>query len=360
MASETKVGLIAGLTFIICFAVILANRGGHEFTTASGPSPFEPDTRAAGDWQIPSPTGAVQRSSARAGREVGIQSSRETASRRLPQDVPSARRPRSPQGHDRQLDHAADTTQDRTDVAQAERAPHSVIGSSPEQAGSGDGHGTTLISSSQEADSRLALLERRLDELAEDLTAPRTSTTVRINGARPKPAPAQASKPVSSVPSRESGALGAAHYAVMSGDTLSSIAAAHYGRKSTRSVNAIFDANRGVLSSPDVLRPGMELVIPAIEGANPVPSVSSGVGETKARRQSSPPAREVGQPSRWYQIKKNDRYVTIAREQLGNASRWPEIHELNKDKFPDAGRIRTGVRIRLPVRRLAASTERRP
>ena len=27
MARETKVGLIAGLAFIICFAVILANRG---------------------------------------------------------------------------------------------------------------------------------------------------------------------------------------------------------------------------------------------------------------------------------------------------------------------------------------------
>ena len=27
MAGETKVGLLAGLAFIICFAVILANRG---------------------------------------------------------------------------------------------------------------------------------------------------------------------------------------------------------------------------------------------------------------------------------------------------------------------------------------------
>lgn len=345
MASETKVGLIAGLTFIICFAVILANRGGHEFTTGSAPSPFDPDARASGDWQIPAPTRAVQRSSAHPGRQSGIPSSRETASRRQRQDVPPVRRPRSPQRHDRKLDHAAGTTRDHTDVAQA---------------WSGDGHGTTLISSSQEADSRLALLERRLDELAEDVTTPRRSTTVRIDDATPKPTPVPASKPVSSVPSRKSGALVMARHTVVSGDTLSRIAAAHYGRKSTRFVNAIFDANRGVLSSPDVIRLDMELVIPAIEGVAPVPSVSSGGHETKVRRQSSPPAREAGQPSRWYQIKQNDRYVTIAREQLGDAGRWPEIHELNKDKFPDAGRIRTGVRIRLPVRRLAASTERRP
>ena len=59
-------------------------------------------------------------------------------------------------------------------------------------------------------------------------------------------------------------------------------------------------------------------------------------------------------------MQKNDRYVSIAREQLGDASRWREIHELNKDKFPDPQRIREGVRIRLPSTVVASVKGTRP
>ncbi|MCH8242662.1 MAG: hypothetical protein IH897_08635 [Planctomycetes bacterium] len=62
---------------------------------------------------------------------------------------------------------------------------------------------------------------------------------------------------------------------------------------------------------------------------------------------------------RWYQIKKNDRYVSIARNELGNESRWQEIFELNKKKFPDPSRIRSGVRIKLPAVAVADSSRGR-
>jgi nucleoid-associated protein YgaU len=60
-------------------------------------------------------------------------------------------------------------------------------------------------------------------------------------------------------------------------------------------------------------------------------------------------ARKPAPHVRWYQIKKNDRYISIARRQLGDARRWREVYELNKDKFPDPQRIREGVRIKLPL-----------
>jgi hypothetical protein len=52
--------------------------------------------------------------------------------------------------------------------------------------------------------------------------------------------------------------------------------------------------------------------------------------------------------------------MSIAREQLGDAARWKELHLLNRDKFPDPGRIREGVRIKLPaVKGLALAEPRR-
>ena len=48
-------------------------------------------------------------------------------------------------------------------------------------------------------------------------------------------------------------------------------------------------------------------------------------------------------------MKKGDRYATIAREHLGDARRWQEIAELNREIFPDPSKIRYGVRIRLPA-----------
>ena len=51
---------------------------------------------------------------------------------------------------------------------------------------------------------------------------------------------------------------------------------------------------------------------------------------------------------KWYQIKPKDRYTKIAREQLGDATRWREIFEMNKEVFSDPNMIRPGVRIKLP------------
>ncbi len=53
---------------------------------------------------------------------------------------------------------------------------------------------------------------------------------------------------------------GARTYTVKSGDTLSKIAKAHYGDASK--YPKIFDANRKILSDPDLIQPGQVLTIP--------------------------------------------------------------------------------------------------
>lgn len=51
-----------------------------------------------------------------------------------------------------------------------------------------------------------------------------------------------------------------ARHTVASGESLSKIAKHYYGN--AMKYNAIFDANRNLLSNPDVIHPGQELVIP--------------------------------------------------------------------------------------------------
>ena len=152
-------------------------------------------------------------------------------------------------------------------------------------------------------------------------------------------------------------ALGrSAQYVVKAGDTLYKIAGGQYGRRSAKVIDAIYQANRSVLSSPDLLRIGAELTLPTVEGVAGPAGVSSRAsaprGTTAAA--AAPKSRTGAQGFRWYQIKKHDRYVTIAREQLGDGSRWREIYELNKDKFPDPQLIRDGVRINMPAARPAS------
>jgi hypothetical protein len=53
---------------------------------------------------------------------------------------------------------------------------------------------------------------------------------------------------------------GQRRYTVQSGDTLSKIAKQFYG--DANAYNKIFEANRNILSDPDKIRPGQDLVIP--------------------------------------------------------------------------------------------------
>jgi hypothetical protein len=56
------------------------------------------------------------------------------------------------------------------------------------------------------------------------------------------------------------GQAGGRRYTVQSGDSLSKIAKQFYG--DSNAYNKIFEANRNVLTDPDKIKPGQELVIP--------------------------------------------------------------------------------------------------
>jgi nucleoid-associated protein YgaU len=59
-------------------------------------------------------------------------------------------------------------------------------------------------------------------------------------------------------------------------------------------------------------------------------------------------ARDVTAQASVYVVQSGDSLSKIAKEVLGDASRWPEIFEANKDKLKDPNLIHPGQELRIP------------
>ncbi|MCH8146549.1 MAG: LysM peptidoglycan-binding domain-containing protein [Planctomycetes bacterium] len=340
MARETKVGLIAGLAFIICFAVILSNRG------RLVPSPQDPPTRF---------------------QYVAAETITPPASNRRP---PQRRTASATRGAATNPPRPAGTDQGLANTV----SNHNPSGASP-PASSGLSNPQRGPQNAQVADARSSdeaerfrQLEARIEALSQKLALEgrrelrmadkEQQTVIQADTERAPPPSPPARQSTANPPPAANREMG--RHTVTSGDTLSKIAFTYYGSKSRRPINALIDANRGVLSDPDVLGIGMELVLPVVAGFEK-PHKGTAARTPEADQDAAEPRRprtradETG-PFRWYQIKKNDRYVSIARDELGDESRWKEIFELNKKAFPDPSRIRSGVRIKLPTVAMADSS----
>lgn len=182
----------------------------------------------------------------------------------------------------------------------------------------------------------------------------------------------------------EGGGEAPARHKVSKGETLSVLARKYLGSSAPKNIKLLYEANRDVLKSPNSVREGQELRIPAMPSSKPVGAdrgagsngqeaaenpveISPRPDSNRGKVAQAPEGREQGSarqatakideaakgpagPSwRWYQIQSNDRLISIARDELGDSRRWKEILDLNRDRIPDPNRIRTGVRIRLPL-----------
>ncbi len=104
-----------------------------------------------------------------------------------------------------------------------------------------------LVTAEGRVDTRI-LLQQLVSQAASATEAPTVLTAAAV-------APSPVTRPASRTDSPE-------FYTVAAGDSLGSIAIRFYGNFDL--YQTIFEANRGVLSSPDQIRAGQRLVIPAI------------------------------------------------------------------------------------------------
>ncbi len=337
MARETKVGLLVGLAFIICFAVILANRGRDDTAASAGSVLSDAGSRVVTSLQDklsrgikPNPAQEPARHSAgvptpTTGSELVLQEGAGPAGMQPPAaSTPTL--PRPPAG-----DGAVRTP--LGPPVSPEVSDRTLASHIPAPAVSGF-------------------------ELQNGRSGAPPSGGVVSTGTQPPPSGKSESDSANASPGSS--------YTVASGDTLSKIAIAHYGNKSRSTVNAVFQANRKALENPDSLRAGLVLALPNLAGASrpnaaepPKPATTRPKAETAKVEKSKKPADPPASGFRWYQVQKDDRLVSIAREQLGDGGRWKELHEMNKDKFPDPQKIREGVRIKLPAAKGMLASEGR-
>ena len=70
--------------------------------------------------------------------------------------------------------------------------------------------------------------------------------------------------------------------------------------------------------------------------------------ETRELRRRQQEAKEEEEAEQTYVVQSGDTLSKIAKEKLGDASRWPEIFEANKDKIEDPNLIYPGQELDLP------------
>lgn len=126
------------------------------------------------------------------------------------------------------------------------------------------------------------------------------------------------------------------HY-VVEGDTLVGIAKRYYGDADY--AQAIYEANRTRMNSPDEIRVGVRLIIPNRAGRIAVAPPSRGEGVEPA-----PPT------PRTYVMQDGDTLSEVAQRLLGSSSRWQDIHQLNKSRIRNPDRVPVGTELQLPPR----------
>jgi len=110
-------------------------------------------------------------------------------------------------------------------------------------------------------------------------------------------------------------------YVVKAGDSLSKIAQAVYG--DLNRWREIYEANKDKIPNPNVIEVGQELVLPS--------------GGQAAQAET-----------RIYEVKAGDSLSKIAQTVYGQASRWEEIFQANKDQIKDPAMIHPGQKLRIP------------
>ncbi|BCJ39878.1 hypothetical protein Aiant_05350 [Actinoplanes ianthinogenes] len=109
-------------------------------------------------------------------------------------------------------------------------------------------------------------------------------------------------------------------YKVKKGDTLAGIAKAELGNADRWP--QIYLLNRAIIRNPNQIFPGQVLALP--------------------------PTTPVGTIPKLYTVKKNDTLSSIAKAQLGSASKWPAIFKANRDVIDDPDRIIPGQILVIP------------
>ena len=133
-------------------------------------------------------------------------------------------------------------------------------------------------------------------------------------------------------------------YTVRPGDTLSGIAQRFYG--DPQKWTLIQRANP-VLSNPNMIHAGQVLTIPDVAPQGPAQAPPTQAPPTQAPPTQAPPAPPMNDAS-YYVVRGGDSLSAIAGRLLGDASRWREIYDANRNILSSPSLLQPGQRLLVP------------
>lgn len=333
MATETKLAYVVGLAFIICFAVILARRGQHPPLGENGLDRVPIiDLGTVSGGPVPP---AVKRSTSGGpigGAEEVVSSAASAAS----DDVLSGA-----------------TLRDRP--------------SSHPSASSG-------VTKALGAMTREA--SEKLDALINGAAGRRSTGESAPSAELPEGAVASHTSAGNgdALLTSDAPPIILARHTVAKGETLMQIARRHYRDQWKQGIDALMVANRDILKDPNQIRIGVELTVPSLKptsvaivdaaavrtgGSGPSRDRLAGGDKATGSSQTGGRGASPGLKTIEYEVRKGDTLYSIARQFMGDQSRWREIHQLNKERFPDPAMVREGAKIRVPQGDLPAGSGRK-
>lgn len=144
-------------------------------------------------------------------------------------------------------------------------------------------------------------------------------------------------------------------YEVLPNDSYWTISERLYGTGAY--FKALAQHNRGKGTSEDHLQPGELILVPAVAQLEksypdlcPKPNHREGLQSQAQSRTSTVSMRNPNRGGRSYTVGEGDTLFSIARYELGKASRWAEIYEINRDVLgKDFNYLTPGTQLALPI-----------
>lgn len=145
---------------------------------------------------------------------------------------------------------------------------------------------------------------------------------------------------------------------VESGETLASIAQKYYGPEEGNRravIQKLYEANTGVLSSPDRVLVGSTLVIPPLKNetgsaVSPTENLLQRFSNVLERSAPQPRTPRAAAPrTAEYVVQPGDSLWKIAEKTLGDGSRFETLVELNKDRLKSPDDVVAGTKLIVPV-----------
>ena len=139
-------------------------------------------------------------------------------------------------------------------------------------------------------------------------------------------------------------------YEVQPNDSYWTISEKVYG--SSAYFKALYEHNRNQIGEDERLKPGALISTPSVaelEKSYPDLCPKSSRRETMQSRMTAVSTRQSYRSGRTYTVSEGDTLFNIARYELGKASRWVEIYELNRDVLgKDFNYLTPGMKLTLP------------